>query len=207
MRRSRLMSLIEALASVAVGYPVAVLTQMLVFPLFGLSTTLRENLAIGAAFTVVSLARSYVLRRAFEAISKRTRKARAWPGAATVPKAATSRPRASVLRRCSFGDGVPAWTKLTCLLCSTIRSDRGSRASRRLSRTAASAIPCARLVRTGAGRPLSGPTSRSRQRTSPFPSRSLALHHWGAISSGSSIPMTGRQTWGNGLSRPAFALR
>ena len=68
MRQSRLMSLVEALANVAVGYGVAVLTQMLVFPLFGLRTTVRENLAIGAIFTVVSLARSYVLRRAFEAM-------------------------------------------------------------------------------------------------------------------------------------------
>ncbi len=39
MRQSRLMSLVEAVANVAVGYGVAVLTQMLVFPLFGLMTT------------------------------------------------------------------------------------------------------------------------------------------------------------------------
>ena len=74
MRQSRLMSLVEALANVMVGYGVAVLTQMLVFPLFGLRTTVPENLAIGAIFTVVSLARSYALRRTFEAISKRTRR-------------------------------------------------------------------------------------------------------------------------------------
>ena len=36
MRQSRLMSLAEAVANVAVGYAMAVLTQMLVFPLFGL---------------------------------------------------------------------------------------------------------------------------------------------------------------------------
>ena len=68
MRQSRLMSLVEALANVAVGYGVAVLTQMLMFPLFGLRTTVPENLAIGAIFTVVSLARSYALRRTFEAM-------------------------------------------------------------------------------------------------------------------------------------------
>ena len=39
---------------------------MLVFPLFGLDTTLGQNLAIGAIFTVVSLVRSYLLRRVFE---------------------------------------------------------------------------------------------------------------------------------------------
>ena len=71
MRQSRLMSLVEAVANVAVGYGVAVLTQMLVFPLFGLRTTVPENLAIGAIFTVVSLARSYALRRTFEAMRGR----------------------------------------------------------------------------------------------------------------------------------------
>ena len=71
MRQSRLMSLVEAGANVIVGYAVAVFTQMLVFPLFGLRTTTRENLAIGAVFTVVSLTRSYVLRRAFERLKSR----------------------------------------------------------------------------------------------------------------------------------------
>ena len=72
MRQSRLMSLVEAVANVAVGYGVAVLTQMLVFPLFGLRTTVPENLAIGAIFTIVSLARSYVLRLTFEAMRGRS---------------------------------------------------------------------------------------------------------------------------------------
>jgi uncharacterized protein (DUF2062 family) len=60
------MSLVESLANVAVGYGLAVITQMLVFPLFGLHTTMAENLTIGVIFTVVSIARSYVLRRIFE---------------------------------------------------------------------------------------------------------------------------------------------
>ena len=68
MRQSRLMSLVEAVANVAVGYAVAVATQVLVFPLFGLATTFEQNLAIGVIFTVVSLVRSYALRRIFEAI-------------------------------------------------------------------------------------------------------------------------------------------
>ena len=68
MRQSRLMSLVEAIANLVVGYGVAVVTQMLVFPLFGLAATLGENLALGAIFTVISLVRSYTLRRMFEAI-------------------------------------------------------------------------------------------------------------------------------------------
>ncbi|NKE76498.1 hypothetical protein [Ochrobactrum sp. MC-1LL] len=72
MKQSRTMSLVESLANVAVGYGVAVITQMLVFPLFGLSTTLAENMAMGAIFTVVSIARSYCLRRVFEAVRIRS---------------------------------------------------------------------------------------------------------------------------------------
>lgn len=45
--QSRLVSLVEAIANVLVGYGLAVLTQILVFPLFGLRTTLSDNLAMG----------------------------------------------------------------------------------------------------------------------------------------------------------------
>lgn len=71
MKQSRAMSLVEATANVVVGYGVVVLTQLLVFPLFGLHTTLAENLMIGAIFTVVSIARSFALRRLFEALLDR----------------------------------------------------------------------------------------------------------------------------------------
>jgi len=71
MKQSRLMSLVESLANVLVGYGVAVATQMLVFPLFGLAVTLTENLLIGLIFTVVSIVRSYALRRGFEVLRVR----------------------------------------------------------------------------------------------------------------------------------------
>lgn len=68
MKQSRHMSLVESVANVIVGYSVAVTTQILIFPIFGLHMTLAQNLKMGAVFTVVSIARSYVLRRLFEAI-------------------------------------------------------------------------------------------------------------------------------------------
>ena len=68
MKQSRAMSLVESLTNVAVGYSIAVITQIVVFPLFGLMTTLTENMAMGAIFTVVSIARSFTLRRLFEAV-------------------------------------------------------------------------------------------------------------------------------------------
>ena len=68
------MSLVESIANVVVGYGVAVFTQILIFPVFGLHTTLAQNLQMGAVFTVVSIARSFGLRRLFEAIRVRTAK-------------------------------------------------------------------------------------------------------------------------------------
>ena len=71
MKQSRLMSLVESLANVLVGYFVAVATQMMVFPLFGLAVTVSDNLLIGLIFTAVSIVRSYALRRGFEALRVR----------------------------------------------------------------------------------------------------------------------------------------
>ena len=70
MKQSRAMSLAEAVANVIVGYGIAVVTQILIFPVFGLHTTLAQNLKMGAVFTLVSIARSYVLRRLFERLRR-----------------------------------------------------------------------------------------------------------------------------------------
>lgn len=67
--QTRVMSLVESVANIVVGYCVAVITQLLVFPLFGLAASLGDNLVIGLIFTIVSLARSYALRRLFNARS------------------------------------------------------------------------------------------------------------------------------------------
>ncbi len=65
MAQSRMGSLVESIANVAIGYGVAVGAQVAIFPLFGVHLPLQSNLAIGALFTVVSLVRSYCLRRLF----------------------------------------------------------------------------------------------------------------------------------------------
>jgi uncharacterized protein (DUF2062 family) len=63
--QSKLHSAIESVTNVFVGYGIAVATQVAVFPMFGLHTDMASNLAIGGIFTVVSLVRSYALRRLF----------------------------------------------------------------------------------------------------------------------------------------------
>ena len=58
-------SLFESLANIVLGYGIAIGAQVAIFPLFGINIPLHDNLEIGAMFTVVSLIRSYTLRRLF----------------------------------------------------------------------------------------------------------------------------------------------
>ena len=70
MSQPRMMSAVEAVTNAVVGYALAVATQAVAFPVLGLQATPRQSLALGAIFTAVSLARSYVLRRLFDACSR-----------------------------------------------------------------------------------------------------------------------------------------
>lgn len=68
--QSKKFSLIESLTNVAAGYFVALASQIVIFPFFGIHATLRDNVMIGAWFTVISIARSYILRRVFNRIKR-----------------------------------------------------------------------------------------------------------------------------------------
>ena len=63
--QTRRQSMIETCINVAIGYLVALLAQILVFPMFDIHIPLSSNIAIGAIFTVVSIARSFAVRRLF----------------------------------------------------------------------------------------------------------------------------------------------
>jgi len=67
--QSRWMSFVEAVTNIAVGYALAVLTQIIVFPLFGLHASLGQNFLLAALFTAISLIRGYTLRRLFNAMN------------------------------------------------------------------------------------------------------------------------------------------
>lgn len=70
MSQTRKGSAAEAVANVAIGYGVAVSAQAVIFPLFGVHVSTTDHLAIGGLFTIVSLVRSYALRRLFNGWSK-----------------------------------------------------------------------------------------------------------------------------------------
>lgn len=65
MSQSRTMSAVEAAANVAIGYGINFAANLLVLPAFGFAVTAADAAGIGVVFTAISLARSYVLRRAF----------------------------------------------------------------------------------------------------------------------------------------------
>ena len=69
--QSKRNSAFEAAANVIIGYLVSVLANVLILPLFGYNVTIGDSFAIGLAFTVVSLVRSYVLRRIFNRLDRR----------------------------------------------------------------------------------------------------------------------------------------
>lgn len=66
----RLLSFIESVANVCIGFFVAIATQIAVFPLFGIAVKMSDNLKIGGIFTVISIARSYAVRRAFNRVRR-----------------------------------------------------------------------------------------------------------------------------------------
>ena len=66
----RWQSWLEASANVLIGYGIAIGAQIIIFPLFGIKLHLEQNLEIGALFTLVSMIRSYVLRRVFNAFQR-----------------------------------------------------------------------------------------------------------------------------------------
>lgn len=70
MTQSRSFSTIEAATNVVLGWMVAVITQLLVFPVIGLQVMFWQNLVLSGVFASVSFLRSYVLRRLFVRLNR-----------------------------------------------------------------------------------------------------------------------------------------
>jgi len=68
MSQTKKMSLVESVANIAIGFAINVTAQYFIFPLFGMHIPIHENLMIAVIFTVISLARSFTLRRLFNRI-------------------------------------------------------------------------------------------------------------------------------------------
>jgi len=57
--------ILESIIDVGSGFILAILIQLLVFPLFGFTPSIAENIQIAMIFTVVSMIRSALWRRYF----------------------------------------------------------------------------------------------------------------------------------------------
>jgi len=68
MGQTRLSSFIEAWVNVFIGFGINFVANMVILPYFGfVGLTLAANFQIGLVFTVISVVRSYVVRRWFNA--------------------------------------------------------------------------------------------------------------------------------------------
>lgn len=67
MTQTKLGSLYEALISTLVGFVVSMSASPIVYPIFGHSFTFAQNVGITVIFTLLSVARGYVVRRWFNA--------------------------------------------------------------------------------------------------------------------------------------------
>ena len=63
--QSRVMSGAEAITNVFIGYTIATAATYVILPMHGYDVTTQKALSISLAFTGISLARSYILRRFF----------------------------------------------------------------------------------------------------------------------------------------------
>lgn len=65
-RQTRMGSFIEVCINIAIGFSINFFMNLTIFPLFGWSISVGENLLLGVIYTVVSVIRGYIVRRWFE---------------------------------------------------------------------------------------------------------------------------------------------
>ena len=70
MSQTRTGSLVEAIGNVVIGFGINFAANLYVLPLVGFQVTPSTAFEIGMIFTVISVVRSYVLRRVFNGIRK-----------------------------------------------------------------------------------------------------------------------------------------
>ncbi len=65
MGQEKIISLVESIINVIFGYFIAVISQIIIFSFFDINISLMQNLEIGLYFTIISIIRSYFVRRLF----------------------------------------------------------------------------------------------------------------------------------------------
>jgi len=65
MQQSRFKSLLESLVNLGAGYIISLSASLLIFPYFGVDSAISQNAKITLAYSVISLIRLFIVRRAF----------------------------------------------------------------------------------------------------------------------------------------------
>ncbi len=68
MKQSKLMSMLESIINIVVGFGISLTAQAFFLPLLGVEVSFHQNLMFALIMTVISIVRSYCLRRVFEAL-------------------------------------------------------------------------------------------------------------------------------------------
>ena len=72
MNQTRIGSLIEVSINIAIGFAINWIANLAILPLYGFQITGSQAFSMGLIFTVISVARGYVIRRWFNARLQRT---------------------------------------------------------------------------------------------------------------------------------------
>ena len=67
MNQTRLGSFIEAMINVVIGFTINYVANLCIFPLFGMHISPGNNFLMGLIYTAISVVRSYLIRRYFNA--------------------------------------------------------------------------------------------------------------------------------------------
>ena len=59
-------SLVESVIQVLTGWGVAIITQLIVYPLMGIDVSIMQNINLSLIFIAVGFVRQYYVRRLFE---------------------------------------------------------------------------------------------------------------------------------------------
>ena len=68
--QSKRESMVESLTSTTIGITIGIVLNLTILPIFGYPVSLSDSLWISVIFTVVSIIRSYIIRRWFNSKEK-----------------------------------------------------------------------------------------------------------------------------------------
>jgi len=70
--QSKIQSFYESLLNIFIGWVVSVISSAIIFPMLGVDLPLEANLKASVFFTIISIVRTYFVRRFFNRLHRKT---------------------------------------------------------------------------------------------------------------------------------------